>query len=137
MAVRLVIAEGTDHVRRMLVDILGFLGFEVVGEARTQDEALHTVQENLPDVVVVGHGHLGFDGIEATRRIRTHGPNPQVILYSSSIEGDLEARAREAGAAACVSRTAGIEALALEIAATTLCKEGFTSEDGRSSRRSV
>jgi DNA-binding NarL/FixJ family response regulator len=123
MSVRLVIAEDTEHLRRMLVDILGLHGFEVVAEARTGDEALRRVDENVPDVVVVGHSPHGLDGIEATRRIRGHGLNPQVILYSASIDGEIEGRAKDAGAATCVSRTAGIEALAREITAITFCME--------------
>jgi DNA-binding NarL/FixJ family response regulator len=123
MSVRLVIAEDTEHVRRMLVDILGLHGFEVVAEARTGDEALWGADEYVPDVVVVGHSPQGLDGIEATRRIRGHGLSSQVILYAASIDGEIEGRAKDAGAATCVSRTAGIEALAREITAITFCME--------------
>lgn len=123
MSVRLVVAEDTEHVRRMLVDILGFHGFQVVAEARTGDEALRRVGESVPDVVVVGHNPRGLDGIEAARRIRGHGLNPQVILFAPSIDGEIEGRAKAAGVASCVSRIAGVEALAREITAITLRME--------------
>ncbi|MGH2655402.1 MAG: hypothetical protein ACRDIZ_01660 [Actinomycetota bacterium] len=62
MSVRLVIAKDTEHLRRMLVDILGLHGFEVVAEARTGDEALRSVDAYAPDVVVIGHSPQGLDG---------------------------------------------------------------------------
>ena len=123
MSVQLVIAEDTEHLRRMLVDILGLHGFEVVAEARTGAEALRSVDEDAPDVVVVGHSPQGLDGIEATRRIRGHGLNSQVILYAASIDGEIEGRAKDAGAASCIARTDGVEALAREITAITFCME--------------
>jgi DNA-binding NarL/FixJ family response regulator len=121
MSVRLVIAEDTEHLRTMLVDILGLHGFEVVAEARTGEEVLRMVDAHLPDVVVVGHSPQGLDGIEATRRILSNGRNLRVILYAASIDGEIEGRAKAAGATSCVARTAGVEALAREIAAITFC----------------
>src|ERR671919_2151314 len=120
MSIRLVIAEDTEHVRRMLVDILGLHGFEVVAEAGTLDEALRRVEESEPDVLVVGHRPRGIDGIEAVRRSRGRLPSPPVILYAAAIDGEVEAQAKEAGAATCISRTAGVEALARGISAITL-----------------
>jgi two-component system invasion response regulator UvrY len=120
MSVRLVITENTEHIRRMLVDILGLHGFDVVAEAKTGEETLQCVNESDPDVVVMGHDQCGIDGVEATRRIRDHGLNPQVILYSACVDGDIERRAKAAGAAMCVSRKSGVEALTREITAITL-----------------
>ncbi len=119
MSVRLVIAEDTEHVRRMLVDILDFHGFDVVAEASSGEEALRRVEETKPDVVVIGQGLWDVDGLEATRRIHNRGPEPQVIIYAACVDGDVESRAKEAGAAACISRKSGIEALAREVAAIT------------------
>jgi two-component system, NarL family, invasion response regulator UvrY len=125
MSVRLVIAEDTEHVRKMLVDILGFHGFEVVAEARSGEEAVRRVEETAPDVVVMGKDLWGVDWLEATRRIHARGPEPQVVIYAPCVDRDTETRAREAGAAACISRKAGIETLAREIAAITF---GFGAE---------
>jgi DNA-binding NarL/FixJ family response regulator len=119
MSVRLVIAEDTEHVRKMLVDILDFHGFEVVAEASSGEEALRQVEKTNPDVVVIGQGLWDVDGLEATRRIHTRDPEPQVIIYAACVDGDIERRAREAGAAACISRKSGIETLAREVAAIT------------------
>jgi two-component system, response regulator PdtaR len=130
MSVRVLIAEDTEHVRQLLVDILDFHGFEVVAQARNGEEALRRVEETDPDVVVIGQGLLGIDAIEATKRIHDRGPKPQVILYAACIDGDIEGRAKEAGVAACISRKSGVEALAREITAIT-----FGVEDQRSGMR--
>jgi two-component system, NarL family, invasion response regulator UvrY len=125
MSARLVIAEDTEHVRKMLVDILDFHGFEVVAEASSGEEALRRVEETNPDVVVIGQDLWGVDGLEATRRIHNRCPEPQVIIYAASVDGDVESQAKEAGAAACISRKSGIETLAREVAAITF---GFGAE---------
>jgi DNA-binding NarL/FixJ family response regulator len=122
MSVRVLIAEDTEHLRKMLVDILDFHGFEVVAEARDGEEALRRLDETDPDVVVIGQELWALDGGEATRRLRDHGPEPQVILYGACVDGDIEGRAKEAGVAACISRTSGVEALAREIMALTLVR---------------
>jgi DNA-binding NarL/FixJ family response regulator len=119
MGVRLVIAEDTEHVRKMLVDILDFHGFEVVAEASSGEEALRRVEETNPDVVVMGEDLWGVDGLEVTRRIHDRGPEPQVIIYAACVDGDIVSQAKEAGAAACISRKSGIETLAREVAAIT------------------
>jgi hypothetical protein len=46
-----------------------------------------------------------------------------VILFAASIDGEIEGRAKEAGATSCVARTAGVEALAPETTAITFCME--------------
>jgi two-component system, chemotaxis family, protein-glutamate methylesterase/glutaminase len=119
MSIRVLIAEDTEHVRQLLVDILGFHGFEVVAEARNGEEALRQVEETDPAVVVLGQDLQGIDAIEATKRLHDRGPVPQVILYAVRVDGDVEVQAKEAGVAACISRKSGVEALAREIAAIT------------------
>jgi DNA-binding NarL/FixJ family response regulator len=119
MSVRVLIAEDTEHVRRLLVDILDFHGFEVVAEARNGREALLRVEETDPDVVVMGQDLQGIDALEATKRLHDRGPAPQVILYTACVDGEIERQAKEAGVAACISRKSGVEALAREIAAIT------------------
>ncbi|MGH2675533.1 MAG: response regulator transcription factor [Actinomycetota bacterium] len=120
MSVRLYIAEDTEHVRTMLVDILGLHGFEIVGQAASGEEALRGIEEVDPDVVVMDLKMSGLDGLETARRIREEHPDQQVILYSAYIDADVERRAKEVGVAVCVPKLSGVEALAREITAVAM-----------------
>jgi DNA-binding NarL/FixJ family response regulator len=120
MSVRLFIAEDTEHVRKMLVDILGLHGFEVVGEAASGEETVQQVAEADPDVVVMDLRMSGLDGLQTARKIREVRPDQQVIIYSAYVDADLEIRAKEAGVAVCVPKMSGVEALAREISAVAM-----------------
>lgn len=120
MSVRLFIAEDTDHVRQMLVDILGLHGFEVVGQAANGHEAVGEVGRSDPDVVILDLRMPGLNGLEAARQIREQRPDQVVILYSAYVDDDLQASAREVGVAVCIPKIAGVEALAREITAAAM-----------------
>jgi DNA-binding NarL/FixJ family response regulator len=120
MSVRLFIAEDTEHVRKMLVDILGLHGFEIVGEASSGEEAVREVGAADPDVVVMDLRLPGIDGLQTARQIREERSDQQVIIYSAYIDADVERRAKEAGVAVCVPKLSGVEALAREITAVAM-----------------
>jgi DNA-binding NarL/FixJ family response regulator len=120
VSVRLLIAEDTEHVRKMLVDILSLHGFEIVAEAEDGEGAVEAVDEADPDVVVMDLKMPGVDGLEAARRIRAHRPDQQVILYSAYVDDVVQSRAREAGVAVCIPKMSGVEALAREITAVAM-----------------
>lgn len=124
MTIRVLVVDDTDHVRKMLVNILDIQGFEVVGEAPGADEALVLAEETDPDVVVMDYKMPGTDGITATERLREQDPDRAVIVYSAYLTDELRRRAEEAGALACVPKTSGVEALAREIAAAAIALEG-------------
>lgn len=120
MSIRLYIAEDTDHVRSMLVDILGLHGFDIVGDAASGEVAVAEIVEADPDVVVMDLKMPGMNGLETARRMREVRPDQQIILYSAYVDPDVERRAKEAGVAVCVPKLAGVEALAREISAVAV-----------------
>jgi DNA-binding NarL/FixJ family response regulator len=120
VSVRLLIAEDTEHVRKMLVDILSLHGFEIVAEAEDGEGAVKAVDDADPDVVVMDLKMPGMDGLEAARKIRGHRPDQQVILYSAYVDDVVQSRAREAGVAVCIPKMSGVEALAREITAVAM-----------------
>ena len=120
MTVRLFVVEDTDHVRKMLLDILELHGFEIVGEASGGEEALQRIDGADPDVVVLDHRMPDMDGLELGRRIRDARPDQHMILYSAYLDDELERGAKEAGIAVCVPKMAGVEELAREITAVAM-----------------
>lgn len=120
MTVRLMVVEDTEHVRKMLLDILELHGFEIAGEAESGKQAIERVRSHDPDVVIVDYMMPEMDGLEVARRIRKQRPDQQMILYSAYVDDELERGAQEAGIAVCVPKMAGVEELAREITAIAM-----------------
>ena len=79
-------------------------GFEVVGEAKSGEEALDQVALLKPNLVLMDINMEGIGGIAATRRISEEYSGSEVILLSTYDEDDLPADARTAGALAYVHK---------------------------------
>ncbi len=73
-------------------------GFEVVGEAKSGEEAVEQVAALHPELVLMDINMDGISGIEATRRIVAAHPDTKVILLSTYDEEDLPGDARTCGA---------------------------------------
>ena len=132
MTVRVLVVDDTDHVRRMLVEMLIMHGFEIAGEASDGAAAVDAARQADPDIVVMDYKMPGTDGLEATRRIREDRPDQPVILYSAFLDDRIRVLARDAGVSVCIAKASGVEALATEISALAIDLHG---EDAPSSTR--
>jgi two-component system invasion response regulator UvrY len=79
-------------------------GFEVVGEAKSGEEAVEQVVEVSPHLVLMDINMDGIGGIEATRRITDQQPEVRVVLLSTYDAEDLPDDARRCGATAYVHK---------------------------------
>ena len=79
-------------------------GFEVVGEAKSGEEAVDQAGAVAPDLVLMDINMEGIGGIEATRRITEAHPAIRVVLLSTYDAEDLPDDARRCGAAAYVHK---------------------------------
>ena len=120
MTVRVQVVEDTEHVRKMLLDILELHGFEIAGEAESGAQVIERVEGADPDVVILDYMMPDMDGLEVARKIREQRPDQNVILYSAYLDDELEQGAQEAGIAVCVPKMAGVEELAREITAVAM-----------------
>jgi DNA-binding NarL/FixJ family response regulator len=73
-------------------------GFEVVGEAKSGEEAIEQVALLHPELILMDINMDGISGIEATRRITAEYPDTKVILLSTYDAEDLPGDARTCGA---------------------------------------
>jgi DNA-binding NarL/FixJ family response regulator len=103
--VRVVIAED-DSLFVEAVEALLELDerIEVVGRARDGLEALRLVATVRPDVILMDLDMPRINGIGATRRITADYPLTQVVIVTASTEQEDVERARDAGAAAYVTK---------------------------------
>lgn len=113
--IRVLLVDDTRHVRRMLRTMLEVDGFEVVGEAATGEEAVSSVAELDPSVVVMDYRMPDTDGIRTAERILASRPDQTVILYTAFTDPEVERRARASGVALVVDKVEGLESLEREI----------------------
>jgi NarL family two-component system response regulator LiaR len=102
---------------------------ELVAEAHNGEEALHLCDEAQPDVVLMDMRLAGdMDGVAATRAIRSHHPQVQVLALSSFHDRDLVRSAMQAGAIGYLVKGVSVEELADAIRAAHAGKPTLAAE---------
>jgi pilus assembly protein CpaE len=97
--IRILIVDDIAETRENIRKLLQFeADFEVVGAARTGDEALAVSVETEPDVVLMDINMPDMDGITATEAIRERVPFAQIVILSVQSDADYMRRAMLAGA---------------------------------------
>jgi response regulator NasT len=121
--IKVMVVDDTEHVRRMLRNMLELDGFVVVAEAGGGEAAIEVIAGADPDVVVVDYKMPEVDGLETARRIRDLRPDQVMILYTAFVDPELERKARDVGVSVVLGKVEGLESLEREI--TRLCGSFF------------
>ena len=106
---RLLLADDHRMLRDSLRRSLEEHGFDVVGEAADGAEAVRLAQSLTPDVVLMDVSMPNLDGVEATRQISRVVPASQVVMLTMHADGDVMARAIQAGAVGYLVKDCSIE----------------------------
>jgi two-component system chemotaxis response regulator CheB len=120
---RIVVADDSRLMRRLLADALAQQGFDVVATAADGDEALAACDEHRPDALTLDLHMPGMDGIGVLRALRAGRVQPVPVVVVSAFSPAHGARAVDAlaeGAFELVAKPAFGESLA-----------DFSSELGR------
>jgi len=87
---------------------------QVIGEARSGDEAITKAVSLSPDVITMDLKMPGMDGITATREIKEKAPNVDVLVLTLYAE-DFVQQAIEAGASGYLLKDSDCEQIARAI----------------------
>ncbi len=79
---------------------------EVVGEAQNGEEALASVQELQPDIVLMDIAMPRMNGLEATRRIRQKYPHTRVLILTQHEDRQYVLPLLQAGASGYILKRA-------------------------------
>lgn len=109
MKVKILVVDDHDLVRmgivRMLEDVPEF---EVVGAAKTGEEALQFCRKQKPDVVLMDVKMPGMGGIEATRKLLTIDPDIKVVAVTAYDDDLYPERLIKAGALGYITKGADV-----------------------------
>lgn len=100
-ATRILVAEDETLIRLDLVEMLGELGYDVVGQASNGEQAVELATELAPDLVIMDVKMPILDGLSAAERLHETKLCPVIMLTAFS-QTELVERARDAGVMAYV-----------------------------------
>ncbi len=98
---RIVVAEDEAIIRLDLAEMLGELGYDVVGQASDGEQAVALSKEHRPDLVIMDVKMPVLDGISAAEEIGKEHLAPVIMLTAFS-QRELVERARDAGVMAYI-----------------------------------
>ena len=112
MAKRVLVVEDDEKSRRLMADVLGFHGYDVVA-VESGEEGLASARERVPDVALLDiqlPGISGFGVLEALRRSPGTAAIPILAVTASVMDTD-RARILAAGFDAYVPKPVNIREL--------------------------
>lgn len=104
---KILVVDDHDLVRmgivRMLADIEGY---QVVGDAKSGEEAVTKARSLLPDVVLMDVKMPGMGGLEATKKLLIVNPGLKIIAVTACDDDLYPTRLMQAGAVGYVTKGA-------------------------------
>jgi len=88
---------------RMLADVNGY---QVVGDAKSGEEAVTKMRKLMPDVVLMDVKMTGMGGLEATKKLLSINPGVKIIAVTACDDNLYPTRLMQAGAMGYVTKGA-------------------------------
>ena len=107
--IRVLVVDDSAFMRKIITDILaGSPEIEVIGKARSGQEAIEKVTELRPDVVTMDIEMPGLDGLQALGYIMSECPTPVIMLSGAeSRQADVTMTAFQYGAVDFILKPSG------------------------------
>jgi two-component system, NarL family, response regulator DesR len=116
VSIRLILAEDQAMVLSAFATLLELEDdIEVVGRAADGDEALHLVEEHMPDVLLTDIEMPNRTGLDVARELQARAVATRVVIVTTFARGGYLRRALEAGVHGYVLKDAPVDQLAAVI----------------------
>jgi len=115
--VKVLVVDDEPQARRLLRIALISRGFEIT-DARSGEEALDSLRQEAPDVILLDLKMPGLGGIETCRQIRERSEVPIIVVSGEKREME-KVEALESGADDYITKPFGIEELIARMHAAT------------------
>lgn len=125
-ATTIFVIDDEPQLRRAMKATLSSIGYTVV-EAKAGEEALATIDDLQPDLVLLDLNMPGLGGLETCRAVRERSDVPIIILSVRNTEPD-KVQALDAGADDYVTKPFGIQELLARIRAAMRRSPGAASD---------
>jgi DNA-binding NarL/FixJ family response regulator len=110
--IKLLIVDDLEHVRQGLKTLLSLSeDIEIIGEGVNGFEAIGMALRLNPDVILMDYEMPKLDGMEATKVVKNHNPDIQIVMISIHDSLELKTKAIEAGVAAYENKATPIDEL--------------------------
>jgi CheY-like chemotaxis protein len=117
---RVLLVDDTADIRLLIRFSLEFdPRFEVFAEANDGQEALDACERACPDLILLDLMMPVMDGFTALPLLRDRCPNAKVVVLTAVEESDTRRRASELGAAAFLTKLAGMDEIKSTLAAVS------------------
>lgn len=129
MLIKVLLVDDHDIVRmgvaRMLEDIKDLV---VVGQAKTGEEAINSVRQLKPDVVLMDIQMPGIGGVEATRKLAERFSKIKILAVSAHEAEPLPSRILDAGASGYITKGTCLDEMVQAIRKVAAGERHFSAE---------
>lgn len=95
---RIMVVDDSHFILEIMKEALKQTEFEIVGYARSGEDAINSYESIKPDLITMDIILPGMDGLEAVRIIRERWPEAKVIVASSLGYEETMTEAQKVGA---------------------------------------
>jgi len=96
-ALRVLVVDDEPIVRRMLAEVLGDAGIDVIGQAADGVEGVALARTSKPDAILLDIRMPNLDGLAAGRQVRETDPDVRLVFFSAYDDPTLKQEAHAIG----------------------------------------
>lgn len=127
MAEKVLIVDDEKDFLEVMAERLGVRGMDV-STATSAEEALHMVEEESYDVVIMDFMMPALDGFKALKLLKQRQPEIQIILLTGNVPEQKHIEARELGALDVIEKPPDLKALIQKIKKAKKAPPAFRGE---------